>query len=105
MGTLEGSFAGVRPHVSLKKPRPRERFPTDGAVAGQRVRPDVHLQRPYRRVDPLAPRAVVATDRRRGLLRCTVCRPLVLGQSVERRVGLSAGGALERIRFRFPSVG
>lgn len=46
MLTSERLLAGVRSDVTLKKPRPGERFATCMALARQGVRPDVHLQRP-----------------------------------------------------------
>jgi len=45
MLTSERLLAGVRPDVTLKKPRPGERFAARNALAGQGMRPDVHLER------------------------------------------------------------
>ena len=40
----EGFFAGVGSHVALQQPRPREALAALGALAGQRVGADVHLE-------------------------------------------------------------
>lgn len=43
--TREWFFASVGAYVTLEKPRSREGLPTHGTLAGQCVRPDMHLQR------------------------------------------------------------
>ncbi len=45
VGASERLLPSMRPHVTLEEPRPRKRFAADVALAGQRVRPDVHLER------------------------------------------------------------
>lgn len=54
MLTTERLLAGVRPDVTLEQPRPGERLAACRALAGQRVRPDVHLQRAQADVHLLA---------------------------------------------------
>lgn len=84
----EGLLAGVRPDVALEQPRPRERLAAEVALAGQRVRPDVHLQRAQADVHLLA---VFARER---LLRLALgggaVELLVFGQAGVRRVRFSA---------------
>lgn len=50
VGALERALAGVRPQVPLQQPRPGERLAALRTTAGQRVSPDVHLERPDRRI-------------------------------------------------------
>lgn len=45
MRTSERLLTGVRPDVTLKKPRPGERFAARMALARQCMSPDVHLKR------------------------------------------------------------
>jgi len=44
VGAGEGLLPRVGPHVALQQPGPGEGLPALGALAGQGVRPDVHLQ-------------------------------------------------------------
>lgn len=84
-------FAGVRPDVALEQPRPGERFAAGVTLAGQRVRPDVHLQGTQADVHLLAEFA------REGLLRLALggraVELLVLRQAGVRRVRFVAVGA------------
>lgn len=90
--TAERLLAGVRPDVTLKQPRSRERFAAHMALAGQRVRPDVHLQRAQTDVH------LVAGLAREGLLRLALgggaVELLMLRQTGIRRIGFAAVGAL-----------
>ena len=45
VSTTIGFVSGVRPHVPLEQPRTGEGLAALRALAGQGVRPDVHLQR------------------------------------------------------------
>lgn len=54
MLTAERFLPRVRSDVPLEKPRPGERFPAEMALAGQRVRSNVHLQRAQAHVHLLA---------------------------------------------------
>lgn len=47
---LERLLAGMGPDVTLQQPGSRERFAANVALARQRMRADVHLQRAHRRV-------------------------------------------------------
>ena len=44
MGASKRLLPSVGSHVTLQQPRAGERLATIGALAGQGVRPDVHLQ-------------------------------------------------------------
>ena len=44
MGAGKRLLPGVRSHVALQQPRPGEGFAAVWALAGQGVRPNVHLQ-------------------------------------------------------------
>lgn len=89
--TGEWLLAGMRPDVTLKQPRSGERFAALLALARQRVRPDVHLERAHAEVELLA---VLA---REGLLRLALSgravELLMLRQAGIRRVRLVAVGA------------
>lgn len=93
MLAVEGLLARVRPDVALQQPRPRESLSADVALAGQRMGADVHLKGAQRHVHFVT---VLAAER---LLRLVslgggAMELLVLGQATERRVRLSAIGAL-----------
>lgn len=90
----------VRAYVSLQQPGSGEGLAAEFAHAGQRVRPDVHLQRSQADVLLLA---VLAAE---GLPRLRVAvQLLVLEQSGVRGVGLAAQTTLELLRLRPVGVG
>jgi len=98
----EWFLAGVRAHVPLQQPRPRERLAAQSAAARQRVCPDVHLERARRRVRFVAVRTplhvlaaqlgrrVMSGGRQRSAVELTVLR-----QTADRRVALAARAALQ----------
>ena len=94
--TREGLLARVGADVALQQPRPREGLAAEHALAGQRVRADVHLERAQRHVDLVA---VLAAERLFGLVGGAV-QFLVLGQAAIGRVRLVAVGALVARRRR-----
>lgn len=98
MLTAERLLAGVRADVTLEQPRPGERLAAECTLARQRVRPDVHLQRPQADVH------LVAGLAREGLLRLALGgRAMELpmfGQAGERGVRLAAVRALVPRRRR-----
>lgn len=51
LGASERFLSGVRPQVTLKEPRSRERLSADMTLARKSVSPGVHLHRTQRRVD------------------------------------------------------
>jgi len=88
MGTLERLLAGMCPDVTLKEPRSRERLATYLTLAGQRVRPDVHLEGAHRRV------GLVAVLTRKLLPDPSGTVELfVLGDSAQGRIALGASVA------------
>lgn len=92
---VEGLLSGVRANVSLQQPGARKGLSADVALAGQRVRPDVHLEGAQGHVHFVA---VLAAKRLLGLValsRGTV-ELLVLREATEGGVGLAA------VRARVP---
>ena len=77
----ERPLAGVRAHVALQQPRPRERLVARRAAVLEVVRQQVHRQRRHRDVDLAAVRA-----RTRVLAVDAAVRLLVAGQVRRRRV-------------------
>lgn len=77
----------MRPDVSLKQPRSRERLPAHGALARQSVRPNVHLQRPQGHVHLLA---ILAAELFGGTAASGAMELPVLGQSGKCRVAFPA---------------
>lgn len=91
--TRERLLAGVRPDMTLQEPRAGEGLPAELALAGKRVRPDVHLQSTQGEVDLLA---VLAAERLLGggVLVGSAVELLVLGEPGVGGVGLVAEDAL-----------
>ncbi len=88
----EGFLARVRPDVTLKEPRSREGLATQKALAGQRVRPDVHLEGAQRNVNLFA--VLAAKGLFVGRLLSGAVQFLVLCQTAVSRVGLVTVRAL-----------
>ena len=88
----ERLLARVRPDVALQEPRPGEGLAAQEALAGQRVRADVHLQGAQRDVDLLA--VLAAEGFLVGRLLGRAVQLLVLRQTAVGRVGLVAIRAL-----------
>lgn len=89
----ERLLSGVRADMSLQQPRSRERFTAKVALARQRVRTDVHLERAQRRVHL---RAVFAAEglAREATLCCSAMVLLVFRKSGVSGVGFCTVGAL-----------
>lgn len=89
---VEGLLAGVRADVALQQPGAGEGLAADVALAGQRVRANVHLEGAQRHVHLVA---VLAAERllRLVALGSGTVELLVLGQAAEGGVGLAAVGA------------
>lgn len=87
----ERLLARVGAYVALEQPRPRKSLPAHGALAGQRVRPDVHLQRAKRHVHFLA---VLAAELLPGAFAGGAVELSVLRQPGERGVTFPAIGTL-----------
>lgn len=84
----ERLLARVRPDVSLQQPGPREGLAAQLALAGERVRADVHLERAQRRV------VLLAVLARKGLARGRRAVELpVLGEAAVGGVAATAAGA------------
>lgn len=91
--TREGFLSSVGADVPLQQPRSREGFATENTLAGEGVRPDVHLESTQRHVDLLAVLAAEALLSG-GLLVGGAVELLVLRQSGVRGVGLGTEGTL-----------
>lgn len=91
--TREGFLAGVGTDVSLQQPWSREGFATEDTLAGEGVRPDVHLESTQRHVDFLTVLAAEALLGG-GLLVGGAVELLMLRQSRVRGVGLGTEGTL-----------